>query len=199
MNQTPTRLTSSSILQAQQQQQQQQQMNSYPPQIPMDLTNINLTRITPTIPSAAIGQIEVPKPIEQTPFPPSPIPLTNGNNNNNNTEDPTLSLKRLLNIRVQSGLENLSLDDGPVFPKHQTQQNLLDLMPPSAFEPIAATPPSPVVAIGAERIKHRSSAQFAPPMSREHFRNVLLHLVQNDDHFLDIIYQACLTYPPTSQ
>ena len=163
----------------------------------MDLTSLNLNRITPTVPSAVIGQMEIPKPIEQTPFPPSPIPLTNGNNNN--TEDPTLSLKRLLNIRGQSGLENLSLDDGPVFPKQQTQQNLLDLMPPSAFEPITATPPSPVVAIGAERVKHRLSTQLTPTMNREHFRNVLLHLVQNDDHFLDIIYQACLTYPQTSQ
>jgi hypothetical protein len=72
-------------------------------------------------------------------------------------------------------------------------------MPPSAFEPIAATPPSPVVAIGAERVKHRLSTQSTPTMSREHFRNVLLHLIQNDDHFLDIIYQACLTYPATSQ
>jgi hypothetical protein len=197
VNQTPTRLTASSILQAPQPQ-QQYQMNSYPPQIPIDLNNINFTRVTPTVPSAAINQIEVPKPIEQTPFPPSPIPLTNGNNNNN-IEDPTSSLKRLLNIRGQSGLENLSLDDSPVYPKHQTQQIPLDLMPPSAFEPITATPPSPVVAIGAERVKHRSSSQLTPTMSREHFRNVLLHLVQNDDHFLDIIYQACLTYPPTSQ
>jgi len=155
--------------------------------------------MTPTVPLTTIGQVEIPKPIEPTPFPPSPIPLTNGNNNNNNTEDPTSSLKRLLNIRGQSGLENLSLDDGPIFPKHQVQQNLLDLMPPSAFEPIAATPSSPVVAIGAERVKHRLSTQSTPTMSREHFRNVLLHLIQNDDHFLDIIYQACLTYPTTSQ
>ena len=168
--------------------------------MPIDLTNINMTRVTPTISS---NQAEIPKPFEQTPFPPSPIPTTNGNNNNN-TEDPTLSLKRLLNIRGQSGLENrvenLSLDDNQVFPKHQpTQQNLLDLMPPSAFEPITATPPSPVVAIGAERVRYRLSNQLPPPMTREHFRNVLLHLVQTDDHFLDIIYQACLTYPPSSQ
>jgi hypothetical protein len=72
-------------------------------------------------------------------------------------------------------------------------------MPPSAFEPITATPPSPVVAIGAERVKHRLSTQLIPTMNREHFRNVLLHLVQNDDHFLDIIYQACLSYPSTTQ
>ena len=212
VNQTPTRLAASAIPQIQQQQQlqqqqqpqhqpqpqpqQQQHQNSYAPQIPIDLTSLNLNRITPTVPSAVIGQMEIPKPIEQTPFPPSPIPITNGNNNNN--EDPTSSLKRLLNIRGQSGLESLALDDGPVFPKPQTQQALLDLMPPSAFEPITATPPSPVVAIGAERVKHRLSTQLAPTMTREHFRNVLLHLVQNDDHFLDIIYQACLTYP-TSQ
>ncbi|CAF2817644.1 unnamed protein product [Rotaria sp. Silwood2] len=204
INQTPTRLTASSNI-AVQQQQQQQQSNSYPPQIPIDLIHTNLRRVTPTVPSTSLGQIEVPKTIEQTPFPPSPVPLTNGNNNNNNnnnnnsTEDPTSSLKRLLNIRGQNALENLSLDDSSVFTKQQTQQNLLDLMPPSAFEPIAATPPSPVVAIGAERTKHRLSTQLAPTMSREHFRNVLIHLVQNDDHFLDIIYQACLTHPPTSQ
>lgn len=176
----------------------------YVPQIPMDLTAMNLARVTPTIPSSIMGQVDIPKPIEQRPFPPSPIPLTNGNNNNNNpntnSEDPTLSLKRLLNIRSQSGLENLSLDDGPVFPKQQQpQQNLLDLMPPSAFEPIAATPPSPVVAIGAERVRHRTSTQLSSTMTREHFRNVLLHLVQNDDHFLDIIYQACQTYAPATQ
>jgi hypothetical protein len=173
-------------------------MNSYSPQIPIDLIHSNLTRSTPTVSAASVAQVEVPKPIEQTPFPPSPIPLRNGNNNNN-TEDPTSSLKRLLNIRGQSGLENLSLEDDSVFSKQQTQQNLLDLMPPSAFEPIAATPPSPVVAIGAERIKHRLSTQLPATMNREHFRNVLLHLVQNDDHFLDIIYQACLTHLPTSQ
>ncbi|CAF1434640.1 unnamed protein product, partial [Rotaria sordida] len=198
-HQTPTRLNASANIAGQQQ--QQQQINPYPPQMPIDLFHTNLTRSTPTVPS---NQIEVPKPIEQTPFPPSPIPLTNGNNNNNNnnnnnTEDPTSSLKRLLNIRGQNALENLSLDDSSVFTKQQTQQQtLLDLMPPSAFEPITATPPSPVVAIGAERTKHRLSTQFAPIMSREHFRNVLIHLVQNDDHFLDIIYQACLTHPPTT-
>ncbi len=165
--------------------------------MPIDLMSTNLIRLTPTVPSPSIMQVEVPKPIEQIQFPPSPIPLTNGNNNN--SEDPTSSLKRLLNIRGQSDLENLSLDDGPIFSKQAAQQNLLDLMPPSAFEPITATPPSPVVAIGAERVKHRLSTQLTPMMTREHFRNVLLHLVQNDDHFLDIIYQACLTYPPTSQ
>ena len=154
-------------------------------------------RLTPTIPVSTMAPVEVPKPIEQIQFPPSPIPLTNGNNTN--SEDPTSSLKRLLNIRGQSGLENLSLDDGPVLPKQTTPQNLLDLMPPSAFEPIAATPPSPVVAIGAERVKHRLSTQLNPIISREHFRNVLLHLVQNDEHFLDIIYQACLTHPSSSQ
>ncbi|CAF3792489.1 unnamed protein product [Adineta steineri] len=208
VNQTPTRLTASSLLaaqqqqqhQIQQQQQQQQtphQINSYPPQMPIDLMNTNLIHLTPTIPSASIAPIEMPKPLEQIQFPPSPIPLTNGNNNN--SEDPTSSLKRLLNIRSQTGLENLSIDDGPVYPKQTTPQNLLDLMPPSAFEPITTTPPSPVVAIGAERIKHRLSTQLNPIMSREHFRNVLLHLVQNDDHFLDIIYQACLTHPSTTQ
>jgi hypothetical protein len=195
VNQTPTRLTTSSVLAAQQ---QQQPMNSYPPQIPVDVINANLTRLSNTIPPTSIAKVEVPKPVEQTPFPPSPISLTNGNNTN--TEDPTSSLKRLLNIRGQSGLDNINLDEGPIFPKQQMQQNSLDLMPPSAFEPITATPPSPVVAIGAERVKHRLSTQLAPTtMNREHFRNVLLHLVQTDDHFLDIIYQACLTHPPTSQ
>ena len=171
------------------------QTTSYPPQMPLDLLNTNLAHTTPTIPLASAAQIEVPKAIEQTPFPASPIPLTNGNNNNNNTEDPTSSLKRLLNIHGQNPLENLSLDDSSSLP----QQNLLDLMPPSAFEPIPMAPSSPIVAIGAERLKHRASNQVAPVMNREHFRNVLLHLVQNDDRFLDIIYQACLTYPATSQ
>jgi hypothetical protein len=198
MNQTPTRLITSSIVANQQHQtpQPQPQINSYSPQIPIDLMHSNLTRSAP-VAAAPIAQVEVPKPIEQTPFPPSPIPLRNGNNNN--TEDPTSSLKRLLNIRGQSGLENLTLDDDSVFSKQPQQQNLLDLMPPSAFEPIAATPPSPVVAIGAERIKHRFSTQLPTTMNREHFRNVLLHLVQTDDHFLDIIYQACLTHLPSSQ
>lgn len=207
LNQTPTRLVASSMLAAQQQQQQLQQqqhqpqthpMNNFPAQIPIDLMGANLIRLTPTIPTTPVAPAEVPKPLEQSQFPPSPIPLTNGSNNTN-SEDPTSSLKRLLNIRGQSGLENLSLDDGPMFPKQATPQNFLDLMPPSAFEPIAATPPSPVVAIGAERVKHRSSTQLNPIISREHFRSVLLHLVQNDDHFLDIIYQACLAHPPASQ
>lgn len=182
---------------------QQQPMTGYPSQIPIDLIQTQFPRLTPTVQPTSLGPMEVPKPIEQSPFPPSPIPLTNGNNNNNtnntNTEDPTLSLKRLLNIRGQNALENLSLDDSSVFPKQQTQQNPLDLMPPSAFEPIAATPPSPVVAIGAERTKHRLSTQLPQMISREHFRNVLIHLVQNDDHFLDIIYQACLNHPSTTQ
>ncbi|CAF5126615.1 unnamed protein product, partial [Rotaria sp. Silwood1] len=200
INQTPTRFAPLSNTTVQPQQ-QNQLINSYPSQIPIDVMHKNLSRSTPTVPSAsALGQIEVPKTIEQTPFPPSPIPLTNGNNNNNNnTEDPTSSLKRLLNIRGQNPLENLSLDDSSVYTKQQAQQNLLDLMPPSAFEPITATPPSPVVAIGAERTKHRLSTQLPSMMNREHFRNVLIHLVQNDDHFLDIIYQACLTHPSTSQ
>lgn len=211
ISRTPTRLVPTAIPQIQQQQPPPPPPpapSSYVPQMPMDLAAMNLAamnlaRVTPTIPSSIMSQVEIPKPIEQRPFPPSPIPLINGSNNNNNTnnnsEDPTSSLKRLLNIRSQSGLENLSLDDGPVFPKQQTQQNLLDLMPPSAFEPIAATPPSPVVAIGAERVRHRTSTQLSSTMTREHFRNVLLHLVQNDDHFLDIIYQACQTYAPATQ
>ncbi|CAF3644511.1 unnamed protein product [Rotaria socialis] len=200
VNQTPTRLIASSNVAIQQPQAPPplQSVNPYPTQIPIDLLHTHLPRLTPTVPSTSIGQIEIAKPIEQSSFPPSLIPLTNGSNNNN-TEDPTSSLKRLLNIRGQNALENLSLDDSSVFAKQSAQQNLLDLMPPSAFEPIAATPPSPVAAIGAERTKHRLSTQLTPIMSREHFRNVLLHLVQNDDHFLDIIYQACLTHPPTSQ
>ena len=187
MNQTPTRLNTSNVLAA------QQPIYAYPID---NNTPIHQAPAMNMVPSAFITHAEVPKPIEQTPFPPSP--MTNGNNNGN-VEDPTSSLKRLLNIRGQAGLENLSVDDGPVYPKQASQQNSIDLMPPSAFEPIAATPPSPVVAIGAERIKHRASNPMVPAMNREHFRHVLLQLIQNDDHFLDIIYQACLTYPPASQ
>jgi len=198
VNQTPTRLIASSAVPT------QPPIPSFPSQLPLEITNINGTRT----PSAPTAQFEAPKPIEPMQFPLSPIPMTNGstNNNNNNTEDPTLSLKRLLNIRSQSGLDVIPIDETPVFPK--PQQNQLDLLPPSAFEPIAAapapTPPSPVVAIGAERGKHRLSQSSAinpyplTTMNREHFRKVLLHLVQNDDHFLDIIYQACLTHPPSS-
>ena len=186
MNQTPTRLNTSNALAA------QQPIYAYP----IDNNNsINQAPPMNMVPSAFVTHAEAPKPIEQTPFPPSP--MTNGNNGN--AEDPTLSLKRLLNIRGQAGVENLSLEDGPVYPKQAAQQSSVDLMPPSAFEPIAATPPSPVVAIGAERIKHRASNPMVPAMNREHFRHVLLQLIQNDDHFLDIIYQACLTYPPASQ
>lgn len=168
MNQTPTRLMG----------------NPPVPTYPIDLTS------TPFPPSQT--------PLEATTFPPSPVSLTNGSNPSN-SEDPTSSLKRLLNIRSQPGLENLSLDEPPDFGKvSNPQQNTIDLMPPSAFEPIGATPSSPVVAIGAERLKHRASNPVVPPMNREHFRQVLIHLIQNDDHFLDIIYQACLTTSSTS-
>ena len=161
--------------------------------------------VTPLLtqtPTRLVANPPVPNyPIDltSTPFPPSPPSLTNGSSN---SEDPTSSLKRLLNIRSQPGLENLSLEEPPpVFGKpsnHQSQQTSVDLMPPSAFEPIAATPPSPVVAIGAERLKHRVSNPLVPPMNREHFRQVLIHLIQTDEHFLDVIYQACLTHPPSA-
>ena len=200
-NRTPTRLTASAVLAT------QQAMNSYSTPIATDANTSNLMRSAASVPSPFINHAEVPKPlVEQTPFPSSPMSLTNGNNPNNNNsndvEDPTSSLKRLLNIRCQTGMENLTLEDATMLPKPPpapSQQASLDLMPPSAFEPIAATPPSPVVAIGAERVKHRLPNQMAPIMNREHFRHVLLHLVQNDEHFLDIIYQACLTYAPASQ
>jgi hypothetical protein len=109
--------------------------------------------------------------------PPS-TPVTNSNN----TEDPTLSLKRLLNIPNQNGLDNESV--------MTQQQNSINLLPPSAFESQPATPPSP---IGAERSKNRLSQSYAT-LNREHFRNILLDLVENNDHFLDIIHQACVTH-----
>ncbi|CAF1008663.1 unnamed protein product [Adineta steineri] len=67
-------------------------------------------------------------------------PVTNSN------EDPTLSLKRLLNISSQNELS----------------------LPPSEFKQ-------------------------SKPMNREHFQNVFLHLIQNNDEFLDIIHQACFS------
>ncbi len=79
-------------------------------------------------------------------------------------------MKRLLNIPNPNGLDNEA-----VFP----QQQSINLLPPSAF----ATNPSS--SIGAECDK---------PRNHEHFRNVLLHLVQNDDHFFNIIHQACHTH-----
>ncbi len=103
------------------------------------------------------------------------IPVINGNSN---TEDPTSSLKRLLNIPNPNGLDN-----EPVLSQ---QQQSIKLLPPSAFETI------PTSSIGAERDKY--SLSQIHPINREHFRNVLLHLVQNNDHFLDIIHQACLTH-----
>jgi hypothetical protein len=176
----------------------QQTIHSYPIQTPIDLNNTNLISSINTIPPTFVGHIDVPKLIEQTQFLPSPISVTNGTKLN--VDDPTSSLKRLLKIRSQTGSENMTVDDTlVVFPKPTAQQNSVDLMPPSAFEPIATTPPSPVVAIGAERVKHRASNSMVPAINRENFRNVLLHLIQNDDHFLDIIYQACLTHPLASQ
>jgi hypothetical protein len=110
---------------------------------------------------------------------PTSTPITMSNNN---TQDPTLSLKRLLNIPNPNGLDNET-----VLPQ---QQNPIKLIPPSAFEIKPSTPPSP---IGAERSKNRLS-QVNPLLNREQFRNVLLDLVQNNDHFLDIIHQACVTH-----
>jgi len=104
------------------------------------------------------------------------IPVINGNSN---TEDPTSSLKRLLNIPNPNGLDN-----EPV--SLQQQQQSINLLPPSAFETF------PTSSIGAEHDKHNLSQIH--PINREHFRNVLIHLVQNNDHFLDIIHQACLNH-----
>jgi hypothetical protein len=87
------------------------------------------------------------------------IPVINGNSN---TEDPTSSLKRLLNIPNPIGLNN------------HPQQQSITLLPPSAFHTISH-----------ERDTHPN---------REYIRNVLLDLIQNNDHFLDIIHQACYTY-----
>ncbi|CAF2386207.1 unnamed protein product [Rotaria sp. Silwood2] len=79
--------------------------------------------------------------------------------NSNNTEDPTLSLKRLLNISRENDLHNGS--------SSLAEKNPINFIPPSAFESVSS-------------------------INVEHFRNVLLHLVQNNDHFFDIIHQACL-------
>jgi hypothetical protein len=99
-------------------------------------------------------------------------------NSNSNTEDSTSSLKRLLNIPSPKILDN-------EFDFSQQQQSI-NLLPPSAFGTI------PSSSIGAERAK--SSLSHMYPINREHMRNVFLQLVQNDDHFLDIIHQACLTH-----
>ncbi len=76
-------------------------------------------------------------------------------NVNSNTEDPTSSLKRLLNI--PNGMDNT-----------------LNLLPPSAFQSIS----------------HERDTQH----NREHLRDILLNLVQNNDQFLNIIDQACYNY-----
>jgi hypothetical protein len=102
-------------------------------------------------------------------------------NSNNNSKDPTLSLKRLLNIRDQNGLDN-----EPILAQ---QEYSVDLLPPSAFAPKTTTPPS---SIGVERSQNRLS-QTIPTINREQFRNVLRHLVRNDDHFFNMIHQTCVT------
>ena len=94
-------------------------------------------------------------------------PLTNSN-------DPTSSLKRLLNI------PNANISDNET--NLPTSQNSINLLPPSAF---AAFPSS----IGADYSDNQSNL-----LDREHFRNVLLHLVQTNEQFIDIIHQACLSY-----
>ncbi|CAF3399731.1 unnamed protein product [Rotaria sp. Silwood1] len=98
--------------------------------------------------------------------------------NSNNTEDPTLSLKRLLNIPRQNHLNN-----GTSFLK---EKNSINLIPPSAFESISSTSLSTVDA--------EHSEQCLSSINLEHFRNVFLHLVQNNDHFFNIIHRACLNH-----
>jgi hypothetical protein len=72
------------------------------------------------------------------------------------------------------------LDNESILPQ---QQHSINLIPPSAFETISPS------SIGAEHDKHQIY-----PINCEHMRNVLLHLVQNNDHFRDIIHQTCLTH-----
>jgi hypothetical protein len=105
-------------------------------------------------------------------------PVTNSNNPN----DPTSSLKRLLNIPSQNGFDS-ELDLSP-------QKTSIDLLPPSAFESISRTLSSPE----CSQDNSPQTYQSKPIMTREHFRNVLLDLVQTNDQFLDIIHQACLSH-----
>jgi hypothetical protein len=86
-------------------------------------------------------------------------------NGNSNIEDPTSSLKRLLNIPDPN-----SLDNECVFP----QQQSMNLLPPSAFQSL--------------------SSERDNCLNREHIHNVLFYLVQNNEQFLDIIQQACYTH-----
>lgn len=83
------------------------------------------------------------------------------NNVNSNTEDPTSSLKRLLNISKPNEL--------PV-PSEQPIQ----LLPPSAFQSL--------------------SSERDTRLPREHIRHVFFHLLQHDEHFLNIIQHACHTH-----
>ena len=95
----------------------------------------------------------------------------------NSTEDQTLSLKRLLNIPSQHNSDTGS--------DVSSQQTPINLIPPSAFESISPS------LIGAECYKQ----YLSPTINREQFRNVLLHLVQNNDQFYDMIHQTCITHP----
>ncbi|CAF0858819.1 unnamed protein product [Adineta ricciae] len=101
-------------------------------------------------------------------------PLTNSN-------DPTSSLKRLLNI------PNANISDNET--NLPSSQNSINLLPPSAF---AVFPSS----AGADYSDNQFVAQTNPAnvLNREHFRNVLLHLVKTNEQFVDIIHQACLNY-----
>jgi len=138
-----SRATITSELQLAQTNEQKTSTNVYRQQTPVNIQNSTIPRETP-----------IHLTVQQS------TPVIN---DNSNTEDPTSSLKRLLNIPNPNGLE----------------QQSLNLLPPSAFEAI------PSSSIGAECDKQ---------ITREHFRNVLLHLVRNSDHFYDIIHQACHTH-----
>lgn len=92
-------------------------------------------------------------------------------NSNASSEDPTLSLKRLLNIQNLNGS-----NDELVIPQ---SDNSLKLIPPSAFAP---TPSTNIV-------------DNSLPLNRDQFRNILFDLVQNNDNFRDIIHQACQNRP----
>ncbi|UJR36279.1 hypothetical protein I4U23_029009 [Adineta vaga] len=105
-------------------------------------------------------------------------PITNSNVRSN---DQTSSLKRLLNIPNQTVFDNES--------SLPSTQNSVNLLPPSAFATVSSS-------MGANYSDNQSVSQTYPSnlLDREHLRNVLLHLVQTNDQFIDIIHQACLNH-----
>ncbi|CAF1347157.1 unnamed protein product [Rotaria sordida] len=127
---------------------------------------------TPTkVSNSTISQV---RSCQQTPTQQQSTSITNSNN----TEDPTSSLKRLLNIPHQNDLDNES--------SFVQQNNPINLIPPSAFKSESST------SCSTNDVKH--SQNYLSSINLEYFRNVFLHLVQNNDQFLNIIHRACLNH-----